>query len=253
MPDGAGGERHLRRELRRSRGRTPPPIVWKCTGSPLAATASHIGFHHGSHNGVMSCSARDLEAAHAAAPGDPLDLADRGVDVVVRDAGEPGKAVGMGIAEAGEPFVVDAQHLAGRFVVIDPAGGAEDAVQYLGLDPVAVLVLDPQFGIGHAADALLAVLVDPFRRHPVRAVDLARLVEAAGRAHAVHQPERGAFLGHPLLAPRPVGHVGHAVLHCGRGIGGEQIGRQPDQIDMAVGRDHIVFHWHILRASLTLA
>src|SRR5438132_4140708 len=34
--------------------RTPLPIVWKCTGSPLAATASHIGFHHGSHDGVMS-------------------------------------------------------------------------------------------------------------------------------------------------------------------------------------------------------
>jgi hypothetical protein len=34
--------------------RTPLPIVWKCTGNPLAATASHIGFHQGSHNGVMS-------------------------------------------------------------------------------------------------------------------------------------------------------------------------------------------------------
>jgi hypothetical protein len=27
--------------------------VWKCTGDPLAATASHIGFRQGSHNGVM--------------------------------------------------------------------------------------------------------------------------------------------------------------------------------------------------------
>jgi hypothetical protein len=34
--------------------RTPLPIVWKCTGNPLAATASHIGFHHGSHSCVMS-------------------------------------------------------------------------------------------------------------------------------------------------------------------------------------------------------
>src|SRR5580704_18119794 len=95
------------------------------------------------------------------------------------------RPIGMGIAEIGEPLVVDARHLAGGFVVVDPAGGAENAVQYLGLDAVAVLVFDPQFGVRHATDALLAVLVDPLRGHAVGAMDLARLVEAAGRAHAV--------------------------------------------------------------------
>ena len=171
---------------------------------------------------------RDFDAAHATTTRHPLDLADRGVDVVVRDAGEPGKAVGMGIAELGEPVVVDAQHLARGLVIVDPNRGAEDTVQHLGLNPVSVLVLDPQLGIGHAADALFAVVVDSFRRHPVRAMDLAGLIEPAARAHAVHQPERGAILGHPLLAARPVGHVGHAVLHRGRTLavnrsGGSQI------------------------------
>jgi hypothetical protein len=76
---------------------------------------------------------RDISSPRTT-PRHPLDLADRVVDVVVRDAGEAGKAVGVGIAETGEPLVVDTQHLAGRLVVVDAAGGAEDAVQYLGLD-----------------------------------------------------------------------------------------------------------------------
>jgi len=82
----------------------------------------------------------------------------------------------MGGAEIGEPLVVDAQHLAGRLVVLEADRGTEDAVQHLGLHTVALLVLEPQFGIGHAADALLAVLVNPLRSHPVGAVDLARNV-----------------------------------------------------------------------------
>jgi hypothetical protein len=38
--------------------RTPLPIVWKCTGNPLAATASHIGSHHGSHRRSCRRAAR---------------------------------------------------------------------------------------------------------------------------------------------------------------------------------------------------
>jgi hypothetical protein len=30
------------------------PIAWKCTGNPEAATASHIGFRHGSDSGILS-------------------------------------------------------------------------------------------------------------------------------------------------------------------------------------------------------
>jgi hypothetical protein len=70
---------------------------------------------------------------------------------VVWDAGEPGKTVGMAVAEAGEPLVVDAKHLAGGIVVIDPAGGAENAVQHLGLDAVA-----DSMGLPAAADGFLA-------------------------------------------------------------------------------------------------
>src|SRR5712691_4614328 len=70
----------------------------------------------------------DFQSAHGAARRDTLDLMDSGVDVVVRDAGQPGKAVGMPAAEFGEPVIVAAQHLAGGLVVIEPAGGAEDAV-----------------------------------------------------------------------------------------------------------------------------
>src|SRR6266849_4748045 len=122
------------------KSRRAPPIVWKCTGSPRAA----------------------------------LDLADRGVGVVVGDAGEAGETLGMVAAEIGEPVVVDAQHRAGGLVVVEAAGGAEDAVQDLGLDAVAILLLEPQIGVGEAADALLAVLVKPGRGHPVGAMDRPR-------------------------------------------------------------------------------
>ena len=187
--------------------------------------------------------AGDLEAARHPAPGDALDLADGRLRVVVRDAGEAGIAIGMGGAEIGEPFVVDAQHLAGRLVVLEPDRGTQDAVEHLGLHAVALLVLEPQFGIGRAADALLAVVIEPGRRHPVRAMDLAGDVLPAARAHAVHQPERGTVLGDPLFAARPVGHVRHAVFVRRAGILDEEVGRQPDQIDMAVGRDDVVFHF----------
>jgi hypothetical protein len=149
----------------------------------------------------------------------------------------------MGGAEIGEPLVVDAQHLARRLVVLDADRGAEDAVEHLGLHTVALLVFEAQFGIGHAADAFLAVLVDPLRGHPVRAMDLTGDVLPAARAHAVHQPERRAVLGDPLFAARPVGHVRHTVFVRRAGVGGEEVGRQPDQIEVAVGRDHVVFHF----------
>jgi hypothetical protein len=118
----------------------------------------------------------------------------------------------MTIAELDEPVIVDAQHLVSGLVVVEAAGGAEDAVQHLGLDAVTVLVLEPQIGIGEAADAPLAVVIEPFRRHPIGTVDLARLVEPAGRAHAVHQPEGRALLGDPLRAALAVGGIRHAVF-----------------------------------------
>ena len=37
---------------------------------------------------------------------------------------------------------------------------------------------------------------------------------------------------------------GMRSLNCGRGVLGEEIGRQPDQVDMAIGGDDVVFHGH---------
>src|SRR6516162_3789463 len=98
--------------------------------------------------------AGDFEAARDTAPGDALDLADSRLRVVVRDAGEAGIAIRVSGAEIGEPLVVDAQHLAGRLVVLDADRGTEDAVQYLGLHAVTLLVLQSKFGIGDAAHTL---------------------------------------------------------------------------------------------------
>jgi hypothetical protein len=49
-----------------------------------------------------------------------------------------------------------------------------------------------------------------------------------------------------MVTPRAalaVGDEGHAALQRRRCIRGEQVGRQPDRIDMAIGGDHVVFHF----------
>ena len=108
-----------------------------------------------------------LQAADAAAPGDPVDFGDGGGNVMVGDGCQPGETVGMGIAEIGQPFVVDAGQFDGGFGVVQPLAGAQDAEQHLRLDSVPVLVLDPQVGIGQPADALLAVLIQSLGGHAV--------------------------------------------------------------------------------------
>src|SRR5205823_4674959 len=91
-------------------------------------------------------------------------------------------------------------------------------------------------------DAALAVLVEARRGHAIGAVDLARDVLASRRTHAVHEPEVRALLGDPHRPLRAVAHVGHAVAQRRRGVGGEEIGRQPAEIHVAVGGDHLVAH-----------
>ena len=98
--------------------------------------------------------------------------------------GEPDVTVGIVTAEVGHPRVVDAQHLVGRLDVLQLRGGGQDAVDDLGVDPVAVHLLDAQVRIARPADALLAVLVEAGRRHDVDAKLLARLVLRARGAHA---------------------------------------------------------------------
>src|SRR5471032_1923483 len=73
-------------------------------------------------------------------------------------------------------------------------------------------------------------------------MDDAGHILAAGRAHAVHQPELRAVLRRPFRTLGPFDDVGHALFHRGGAVLGEEIRRQPDQVDMSVSGDHIVFH-----------
>ena len=153
----------------------------------------------------------DVEAAHAAL-GAAHRLGDRLLHVVVREVGQADQPLGRRLAEIVEPVVVDAQHLQRGLGIVQPAARAQHAVDHLGLHAVAVLVLEAELGFGEAADALLAVVVEAGRGHAVGAVDDARHVFAAGRAHAVDQAELGAVLAGPLGALGSVDDVGHAVL-----------------------------------------
>jgi hypothetical protein len=145
-------------------------------------------------------------------------------------------------AELDEPVVVDLEHLVGGLGVIEPRGRAEDAVDHLGVDAVALHVERAELGVGGAADALLAVFVEAGRGHHVDAVVGARDVLRAGGADAVHQPEGRAVLAGPEGPVRPVCDVGHAILHRRRGVAGEQIRRDPRQVDVAVGGNPVVGH-----------
>ncbi len=157
-------------------------------------------------------------------PRHSVDLLDGRVEVAVRQTGEPDVALGIVLAELDEPVVVDPEHLARRLVVAEPRRGPEDTEEHLGLDAVPVHVLDAQVRIAWAADPLLAVVVEP------------------GRRHHVDEPERRSLLGRPLQSVGPFHDVGHAVLHERRGVRGEEIGREPGHVDVTVGRDPRVAH-----------
>src|SRR4026208_922111 len=143
--------------------------VWKCSGRFTSLTAFHRGSQVGCHIGSMSQEhdsslprspslgtpatppARRPELAH------PVALLHRRVDVAVGQAGQADEAVGVVPAEVYQPVVVDVEHLGGGLVIVQPRGRAEDAVDALGLHPVAVHVLRPQLGSGRPGDALAAV------------------------------------------------------------------------------------------------
>ncbi len=184
----------------------------------------------------------DLDAAHAAPLGHALDLAHRRLDGEARNAGEPRVALGMRAAELGEPLVVDAHQLRGGLRILQAIAGAEDAVEHFRLHAVALLVLEAQMRVGEPAHPAAPVVVEPGGRHAVGAVDLPRHVLAARRAHAVHQPELRALPRDPDRALGPVGDIGHALSHGRRRVRGEEIRRQPDQVEMAVGGDDAVVH-----------
>jgi hypothetical protein len=184
----------------------------------------------------------DVETAQRPALCDALDFGNGGLDRMIRDRAEAGEALGIRRAEFGEPRVVDAHDFDRGLGIVEPAGGAEDAIEHLGLHAVAILILHAEIGIGQTADAALAVLVEPRRRHAIGALDLAGHIQPPSRTHAVHVTEVGALLRRPHPAVGPVGHVRHALAQRGRGVGGKKIRRQPTQVNVTIRGDHLVAH-----------
>ena len=185
--------------------------------------------------------ARQLETLEAELGG-AMNLGDGGVDVTVRQVREPDVAVGILAAEIRHPRVVDAQHLVRGLDVLQLGRRREDAVNHLGVDAVAIHLLDTQVRIARPANPLLAVVVQPGRRHHVDAQLLARDVLGAGRANAAGDPELDAVLRDPPPLVGPVGHVRHAVLQVRRRLRREQVGGKPDQVEVTVGGDPVVGH-----------
>ena len=133
--------------------------------------------------------------------GDPVDLFDRVVDVAIGQAGKPDLALRVVPAELLEPIVVDAQHLVRRFAVVEARGGAEDAVHHLGIDAVALHVLDAQMRVGAAADILLAVLVHPGLGHLVDPVVLTGDEGRAARARRRFSARNWRRSWQPIAGP----------------------------------------------------
>src|SRR6266849_5832877 len=174
--------------------------------------------------------------------GDAMHLGDRRFDVTVREAGEADVAVGIVATELVHPRVIDAQHLVGSLSIVQLRRRGENAVDDLGVDAVAVHLLDAQMRVPRAANAFLAVLVEAGGRHHVDPELLARHVLRPRRAHPARQAEGRSVVGDPSGPVRPIGHVGHAVLQRAGRLRYEQLGGQPDQVEVTIGRDSVVVH-----------
>ena len=183
-----------------------------------------------------------LDAAQGTAFGDALHFRDRRVHVVAGDVGEAGEALRMDGAEVRQPSVVDAHHLGRGRIVAEAHRGAENPVQHFGLHAVQVLILDPQVRLREAANAVGAVAVEALLGHAVRAVDLPWHVAPPGGAHAVLQAELGAVAADPEAPLLRFRHIGHSVGDIGSRLAGEQVLRQPRQVDVAVGGNDVVVH-----------
>ena len=181
--------------------------------------------------------------------GDAVDFLCRGVDVAVGQTGETDLSIGVMAAEALQPIIVNAQHLVCRFVVPHPRGDPENAEDDLGVDAVAVHILDPLIGVSRAAHALLAVFIKTGLGHLVDAVVLARDELAADRADAADQPHVDAGFSGPA---RPVGtilDIGHAVPQLALRLRDKQFRGKPGQIEMTIRRDSSVLHGPFLRSQ----
>src|SRR6266481_2736806 len=166
------------------------------------------------------------------------------IDVAIGQAGEADLAIGIVAAEVVHEVVVDAQHLVRRLAILHFSAGSKDAVNDLGIDAVAVELLDPQMRVAGAAVALFdEVVVEAGFVHLVDAQLLAGDVLGADRADPSGLAEIDAVIGHPALgAVRLIGDKRHLLLQGARRLRGEEIRRQPDHIEMTIGRDAPVLH-----------
>ena len=169
------------------------------------------------------------EAADARAVDDAVDLGERAVDAAVRDQREAAEARGRVLDVLGEPVVVRAHH---RLVVLDVVVGddrvaeAGRRVEHLGVDAVAVHLLEPRRGIVAAAP-------DVLEAHP--APHLLGL-EPGARVH----PERdrvGDAFEHPRVALLEALDARRPVAVLRRHPVDPEVGRL---VDVAVGRDEPV-------------
>src|SRR6059036_2834957 len=107
---------------------------------PASAAADHRGSHITCHTGM-------------AEPHAVTHLVGGGLRIVIRQAAEPEEATGLGSVEVGDVVVVRAVDRRERLVVGDaavreePARDPDDAVDDLGLDAVALLILATLGGI----------------------------------------------------------------------------------------------------------
>ena len=189
----------------------------------------------------------DVETAQHAALGDALDLGDGGLDRMVRDRGEAGEALGVRRAEVGEPLVVDAHDLDGR-----PRG--RSCVPWRRGSRTAPRParrrrswsLDPELGVGEPANAALAI------RRRVRWPPSGPSGGCVpGRTRVPPSPCRTGDRGwRPSSSSTPAPSVRRSRRACGPSsadgaLADEEIGRQPAEVDVTVGRDHLVAHRRI--------
>src|SRR5437868_1746171 len=92
--------------------------------------------------------------------------------------------------------------------------------------------------------ALLEIVpVETCFGHLVGAQLLARNPRGAGCADATAQAVLGTAIVGPALHPvRILGDVGHQIPELARRVRSEQLGRQPEHVEMTIGRDTLVLH-----------
>src|SRR6516225_1793014 len=99
--------------------------------------------------------------------------------------------------------------------------------------------------VARPAQALFEIVfVQTGLGHLVGTQLLARNPGRSGRADATAQAVFGTVIVGPTLHPvRILGDVGHQVSEFARRVRREQLGRQPEHVEMTIGRDALVLHY----------